>query len=90
MVGVVAAAVSLGGVSLAPGATAASVPCGASKGQSSPSGVQTIRYYNCSSIAVKLRPQFKLFPDGACKVVSPYAVQEWDSSGLWTGKMVSC
>ena len=52
----------------------------------------TLTYYNCSSVSIKLKPDY-FFVDGTCKVVKPYGSASWiirvTVANYYAG-MVSC
>jgi hypothetical protein len=52
----------------------------------------TLTYYNCSSVSIKLKPDY-FFVDGTCKVVTPYGSTSWIiyvNVGNSYIKMISC
>lgn len=56
----------------------AALACGENVSNVSDDGF-TLTYYNCSSVSIRLKPDYFLV-DGTCKVVSPYGTTSWDIS----------
>lgn len=53
----------------------AALRCGENVSNVSDGGF-TLTYYNCSSVSIRLKPDYFLV-DGTCKVVSPYGTASW-------------
>lgn len=53
----------------------------------------TYTYYNCSSVAISLKPDY-IFVDGSCRTATPYGTAWWyisiNALNPFTGNMIPC